>query len=60
MQVFVAGGAAFIGSHPVRSLLGDAYPHFAGARVTVFDKLTSAGNLANLESVADSAAIPGR
>ena len=54
MQVFVTGGAGFIGSHFVRSLLTDEYPYFAGANVTVFDKLTYAGNLANLAPVADS------
>ncbi len=54
MRVFVTGGAGFIGSHYVRELLQDAYPAFAGAEVTVFDKLTYAGNLANLDPVADN------
>jgi dTDP-glucose 4,6-dehydratase len=54
MRVLVTGGAGFIGSHFVRSVLGDEYPFLAGADVTVFDKLTYAGNLANLAPVVDS------
>ena len=54
MRVFVTGGAGFIGSHYVRQVLTDAYPAFAGAEVTVFDKLTYAGNLENLAPVSDS------
>jgi dTDP-glucose 4,6-dehydratase len=54
MRVFVTGGAGFIGSHFVRSLIAGDYPNLAGADVTVFDKLTYAGNLANLAPVADS------
>jgi dTDP-glucose 4,6-dehydratase len=53
MRLFVTGGAGFIGSHYVRSVLSGAYPELAGAQVTVFDKLTYAGNLANLAPVAD-------
>jgi dTDP-glucose 4,6-dehydratase len=53
MRLFVTGGAGFIGSHYVRSVLSGAYPELAGAEVTVFDKLTYAGNLANLAPVAD-------
>jgi dTDP-glucose 4,6-dehydratase len=54
MRVFVTGGAGFIGSQYVRDLLSDAYPAFAGAEVTVFDKLTYAGNLDNLTPVSAS------
>jgi dTDP-glucose 4,6-dehydratase len=54
MRLFVTGGAGFIGSHYVRSALSGAYPELAGAEVTVFDKLTYAGNLANLAPVVDS------
>jgi len=54
MRLFVTGGAGFIGSQYVRDVLSDAYPGAAGAEVTVFDKLTYAGNLANLAPVADS------
>ena len=48
MRILVTGGAGFIGSHYVRTLLSGGYPAYADAEVTVFDKLTYAGNLANL------------
>ena len=51
MRILVTGGAGFIGSHYVRTLLDGGYPAFGEARVTVLDKLTYAGNLANLEPV---------
>jgi dTDP-glucose 4,6-dehydratase len=54
MRVLVTGGAGFIGSQYVRDVLADNFAAFAGAEVTVFDKLTYAGNLANLAPVADS------
>ena len=54
MRILVTGGAGFIGSHYVRGLLQGDYGGYEDARVTVFDKLTYAGNLANLEPVADS------
>ncbi|GAB3988695.1 dTDP-glucose 4,6-dehydratase [Actinoallomurus acanthiterrae] len=50
-RVLVTGGAGFIGSHYVRELVSEGYPAWADAEVTVLDKLTYAGNLANLESV---------
>ena len=52
MKVLVTGGAGFIGSHYVRTLLQGGYPGFEHAQVTVLDKLTYAGNLANLETIA--------
>ena len=51
MKILVTGGAGFIGSHYVRSLLTGRYPGAADAEVTVLDKLTYAGNLANLAPV---------
>ena len=48
MKVFVTGGAGFIGSHFVRHVLGSRSQY----SVVNFDKLTYAGNLANLEAVA--------
>ena len=50
----MTGGAGFIGSHYVRTLLSGGYPGYEDAAVTVLDKLTYAGNLANLEPVTDS------
>ena len=46
-RVLVTGGAGFIGSHYVHHAL-DAHPDW---RVTVLDKLTYAGNPANLEDL---------
>jgi len=54
MRILVTGGAGFIGSHYVRTLLTGGYPGFGDASVTVLDKLTYAGNLANLRPVSDS------
>ncbi|MCA1824488.1 MAG: dTDP-glucose 4,6-dehydratase [Mycobacteriales bacterium] len=50
MRLLVTGGAGFIGSHYVRTKLAET----DDVEVTVYDKLTYAGNLANLEPVADS------
>jgi dTDP-4-dehydrorhamnose reductase len=54
MKILVTGGAGFIGSHYVRTLLTGGYPGFDDASVTVLDKLTYAGNLDNLEPVSAS------
>lgn len=54
MRILVTGGAGFIGSHYVRTLLAGGYGGYEDARVTVLDKLTYAGNLANLDPVAGS------
>jgi dTDP-glucose 4,6-dehydratase len=48
LKIFVTGGAGFIGSNFVRHVLALGQDH----QVVNFDKLTYAGNLANLESVA--------
>jgi len=50
MKIFVTGGAGFIGSNFIRHVLalGKDYS------IVNFDKLTYAGNLANLESVANN------
>jgi dTDP-glucose 4,6-dehydratase len=52
MRVLVTGGAGFIGSHYVRQVLTGAYPALREAEVVVLDKLTYAGNEANLAPVA--------
>jgi dTDP-glucose 4,6-dehydratase len=50
-SILVTGGAGFIGSNFVRHLVEDRpYP----ARITVYDALTYAGNLENLEDLEDS------
>ncbi|MEG3637159.1 dTDP-glucose 4,6-dehydratase [Micromonospora palythoicola] len=59
MRILVTGGAGFIGSEYVRTLLGVPGGSAAGvpavepAQVTVLDALTYSGNLANLAPVAD-------
>ena len=49
MKIFVTGGAGFIGSNFIRHVLSLD----KGYKIVNYDKLTYAGNLANLESVAD-------
>ncbi|MET7474048.1 dTDP-glucose 4,6-dehydratase [Streptomyces sp. NPDC005648] len=48
-RILVTGGAGFIGSHYVRTLLGPNGP--PGVAVTVLDRLTHVGSLANLADV---------
>src|SRR6267154_2537199 len=48
MKIFVTGGAGFIGSNFIRHLLREKSIH----AIINYDKLTYAGNLANLHSVA--------
>ncbi len=48
MKLFVTGAAGFIGSNYVRWVLANT-----DDEITVFDKLTYAGNLANIEDVLD-------
>ena len=50
MNIFVTGGAGFIGSNFVHYMVNN-YPDY---RIVCLDKLTYAGNLANLESVIDN------
>jgi dTDP-glucose 4,6-dehydratase len=51
MKIFVTGGAGFIGSNFINHVLGLSQ----GYSIVNYDKLTYAGNLANLESVAGDA-----
>lgn len=48
-NIIITGGAGFIGSHVVR-LFVNKYPEY---RIINLDKLTYAGNLANLKDVED-------
>jgi dTDP-glucose 4,6-dehydratase len=50
MKLFITGGAGFIGSNFIRHLLGLG----KGYSAVNYDKLTYAGNLANLSSVAEN------
>jgi dTDP-glucose 4,6-dehydratase len=49
MKIFVSGGAGFIGSNFIRYVLQARKDH----AIVNYDKLTYAGNLANLHSIAD-------
>jgi dTDP-glucose 4,6-dehydratase len=48
VQIFVTGGAGFIGSAYVRALLQDEFAGAIGASVTVLDLLSYSGNRENL------------
>ena len=50
MKIFVTGGAGFIGSNFIRQVLSLRKDY----KIVNYDKLTYAGNLANLDSVADN------
>jgi dTDP-glucose 4,6-dehydratase len=50
MKIFVTGGAGFIGSSFIRQVLGKEYDY----AVVSYDKLTYAGNLANLQAIANN------
>jgi dTDP-glucose 4,6-dehydratase len=52
MRIMVTGGAGFIGSEFVRATVRGELPGSAGSQVTVLDKLTYSGNLANLDEIA--------
>jgi dTDP-glucose 4,6-dehydratase len=54
VKLLVTGGAGFIGSHYVRTALAGAYDDLRDADIVVLDKLTYAGNRANLDGADDS------
>ena len=53
MKFLVTGGAGFIGSAFVRGLLSTPSANFPVSRIVNLDKLTYAGNLENLTSIAE-------
>ena len=53
MKLLVTGGAGFVGSHFVRTVLADALPGLEKARVTVLDKVAH-GRFDNLGPVAEN------
>ncbi|WP_433388575.1 dTDP-glucose 4,6-dehydratase [Micromonospora sp. KLBMP9576] len=57
MNILVTGGAGFIGSHFVRTVIADEHVELVGADITVLDSLTYSGNPANLASVAGNSRL---
>ncbi len=53
LKILVTGGAGFIGSNFVRRVIDGSFPGIG--KVTVLDKLTYAGNLANLSEISSDA-----
>jgi len=53
MKILVTGGAGFIGSHFARAVVRDTYGSLADSQLLVLDKLTYAGNPANLDPIRD-------
>ncbi len=55
-SIVITGGAGFIGSHVVR-LFVNKYPEY---RIINLDKLTYAGNLANLKDIEDKPIVSSK
>ncbi|MFY9916195.1 MAG: dTDP-glucose 4,6-dehydratase [Nocardioidaceae bacterium] len=53
MRILVTGGAGFIGSHYVRAALADCWGLTRPEQLVVLDRLTYAGTLTNLTTIAD-------
>ena len=51
MRVLVTGGAGFIGSHYVRTMLSGGYAGFEDAQITVVDIRTSNGIIHVIDAV---------